>query len=171
MKALHSVLYPAHRAGQKVVLVTGLESSLPAIAAVCNGSGVRYCVVRGGETHASQVDTINWWRLEPRLTVLVVVGVESHHSATLDLSSADLLVLLDSSPGLWEPSLSCPLVRLLCLGTVEESLSRVETLKVLQDMKTNQSQEGILSKQTVADIVSPQPDKGYIKMREKVSGG
>ena len=173
MKALHGVLYPAHRAGQKVVLVTGMESSLPAIAAVCNGSGVRYCVVRGGESHARQVDTVNWWRLEPRLTVLVVVEVESHHSAaTLDLSSADLLVLLDSSPGLWEPSLSCPLVRLLCLGTVEESLGRLETAKkVLQDIKTNQSQEGILSKQTVAEIVSPQPDNGYTKKKEMVSGG
>ena len=165
------MLYPAHRAGQKVVLVTGLESSLPAIAAVCNGSGVRYCVVRGGESHARQADTINWWRLEPRLTVLVVVEVESHHSASLDLSAADLLVLLDSGPGLWEPQLSCPLVRLLCLGTVEESLSRVETAKkVLQDLNTNTtSQEGILSKQTVAEILSPQADNGYTKKREKVS--
>ena len=61
-------------------------------------------------------------------------------------------------------------MRLLCVGNVEESLSRVETAKkVLQDMKTNQSQEGILSKQTVAEIVSPQPDNGYIKKREKVS--
>ena len=171
MKALHSLLYPASRAGQKVVLVTGLESSLAAIAAVCNGSGVRYCVVRAGQSHASQMETVTWWRLEPRLTVLVVVEVESHHSAaTLDLSAADLLVLLDSSPGLWEPSLSCPLVRLLCLGTVEESLGRLETAKkVLQDIKTNQNQEGILSKQTVAEIVSPLPDNGYTKKKEMVS--
>ena len=171
MRALHGVLYPAQRAGQKVVLVTGLESSLSAIAAVCNGSGLRYCVVRGGETEARQADTLNWWRLEPRLTVLVVVEVESTHSASLDLSAADLVVLLDSSPGLWEPALSCPLVRLLCLGTVEESLSRVETAKaVLQDINTNQLSEetGVLSKQTVAEIVSPQPDNGYTKKREKV---
>ena len=154
-----------------MVVVTGLESSLPAIAGVCNKSGIRYCVVRGGETHARQMSIVTWWRLEPRLTVLVVVEVESHHSTSLDLSPADLLVLLDSGPGLWEPELGCPLVRLLSLGTVEESLCRGETVRrVLQDIKANQGQDGSLSKQTLTEIVSPQPDNGYTKKREKVRG-
>ena len=104
--------------------------------------------------------------------MLITICVMSLQLSTVDLSSADLLVLLDSSPGLWEPSLSCPLVRLLCLGTVEESLGRLDTAKkVHQDIKTNQSQEGILSKQTVAEIVRPQPDNGYTKKKEMVSGG
>ena len=151
------------------MLVTGLESSLPAISRVCNKSGVRYCVVRGGESHARQANTLAWWQLEPRLTVLVLVEVESHH-ASLDLAPANLLVLLDSGPGLWEPQLSCPVVRLLCLGTVEESLSRVDTVRrVLQDIKANQGHDGSLSKQTVTEIVNPQPDNGYTKKKEKVS--
>ena len=125
-------------------------------------------MVRGGESYAKQMSTVTWWQLEPRMTVLVVMEVESHH-ATLDLSAAELLVLLDSGPGQWEPELSCPLVRLLYRGTVEESLSRVETVRrVLQDIKTNPGQDGSLSKQTVAEIVSPQPDNGYTKRKEKV---
>ena len=47
----------------------------------------------------------------------------------------------------------------------------METAKaVLQDINTNQLSEetGVLSKQTVAEIVSPQPDNGYTKKREKV---
>ena len=60
-------------------------------------------------------------------------------------------------------------MRLLYRGTVDESLSRVETVRlVLQDIKTNQGNDGSLSKQTVAEIVSPQPDNGYTKRKEKV---
>ena len=73
-----------------MVVVTGLDSSLPAIAAVCNKNDMKYCVVRGGESHASQASTLTWWRLEPRLTVLVLVEMEAHHAASLDLSPADL---------------------------------------------------------------------------------
>ena len=49
------------------MLVTGLESSLPAISRVCNKSGVRYCVVRGGESHTGQMSTITWYQLDLKI--------------------------------------------------------------------------------------------------------
>ena len=40
-QALHNVIYPGYKEGKKIVVVTGLESLVPAIAAVCNKSGIR----------------------------------------------------------------------------------------------------------------------------------
>ena len=42
LQALHGVIYPGYKEGKKLVVVTGLESLLPAIAAVCNKSGIRF---------------------------------------------------------------------------------------------------------------------------------
>ena len=41
LQALHNVIYPGYKEGKKIVVVTGLESLVPAIAAVCNKSGIR----------------------------------------------------------------------------------------------------------------------------------
>ena len=101
------------------------------------------------------------------MTVLVLSGLELG-TTHLDLSSADTVVLVDSGPGQWEPTVTCPVVRLLSLGTVEEGLSRMDTLrKILQDIKSKQDSV-VLSKQTVSDIVRPTPDNGYTKKKEKV---
>ena len=116
---------------------------------------------------SKQVATVSSWSIDPRLTVLVLVGLDSG-SSSLDLTSADLLVTVDTGPGHWEPRLECPLVRLVASGTVEEGLTRVETVrKILQDIKSK-AENVMLSKQTVTDILNPTPDNGYTKKKEKV---
>ena len=98
---------------------------------------------------------------------LILAGLDSG-SSSLDLSSADLLVTVDTGPGHWEPVLECPLVRLVAEGTVEEGLTRLETVrKILQDIKSK-AENVMLSKQTVTDILNPTPDNGYTKKKEKV---
>ena len=47
--------------------MTGLQSSLQAIADVYNTSVIRYCVVRGGESLTRQMSTISWYPLDPRI--------------------------------------------------------------------------------------------------------
>lgn len=127
----------------------------------------RYCAIRPGDSLSKQVASVSSWRLDPRLTVLVLAGLDSG-SSSLDLTSADLLVTVDTGPGHWEPRLECPLVRLVASGTVEEGLTRVETVrKILQDIKSK-ADNVMLSKQTVTDIVNPTPDNGYTKKKEKV---
>ena len=127
----------------------------------------RYCAVRPGDSLTKQESTVSWWRQEPRLTVLILAGLDSG-SSSLDLSSADLLVTVDTGPGHWEPVLECPLVRLVAEGTVEEGLTRLETVrKILQDIKSK-AENVMLSKQTVTDILNPTPDNGYTKKKEKV---
>ena len=114
-----------------------------------------------------QVATVSSWAIDPRLTVLVLSGLDSG-SSSLDLSPADLLVTVDTGPGHWEPRLDCPLVRLVASGTVEEGLARVETVrKILGDIKSK-AENVMLSKQTVTDILNPTPDNGYTKKKEKV---
>ena len=118
---------------------------------------------------SKQVATASSWAIDPRLTVLVLVGLDSG-SSSLDLSPADLLVTVDTGPGHWEPRLDCPLVRLVASGTVEEGLARVETVrKILGDIKSK-AENVMLSKQTVTDILNPTPDNGYTKKKEKVFG-
>ena len=85
---------------------------------------LRYCAIRPGDSLSKQVASVSSWRLDPRLTVLVLAGLDSG-SSSLDLTSADLLVTVDTGPGHWEPRLECPLVRLVASGTVEEGLTRV----------------------------------------------
>lgn len=127
----------------------------------------RYCAIRSSDSFTRQSATVSWWLTEPRMTVLVLSGLELG-TTHLDLSSADTVVLVDSGPGQWEPTVTCPVVRLLSLGTVEEGLSRMDTLrKILQDIKSKQDSV-VLSKQTVSDIVRPTPDNGYTKKKEKV---
>ena len=128
---------------------------------------LRYCAIRPGDSLSKQVASVSSWRLDPRLTVLVLAGLDSG-SSSLDLTSADLLVTVDTGPGHWEPRLECPLVRLVASGTVEEGLTRVETVrKILQDIKSK-AENVMLSKQTVTDILNPTPDNGYTKKKEKV---
>jgi len=166
MKALHNIVYNGYKEGKKIVVVTGIESLVPAIARVCNKSGIRYCAIRSSDSFTRQSATVSWWLTEPRMTVLVLSGLELG-TTHLDLSSADTVVLVDSGPGQWEPTVTCPVVRLLSLGTVEEGLSRMDTLrKILQDIKSKQDSV-VLSKQTVSDIVRPTPDNGYTKKKEK----
>ena len=128
---------------------------------------LRYCAIRPGDSLSKQVASVSAWCLDPRLTVIVLAGLDSS-SSSLDLSSADLLVTVDTGPGHWEPRLECPLVRLVASGTVEEGLTRVETVrKILQDIKSK-ADNVMLSKQTVTDILNPTPDNGYTKKKEKV---
>merc|ERR1712098_364894 len=126
MKALHDIIYRGYKEGKKIVVVTGMETLVPAIASVCNKSGIRYCAIRSCGSFTRQSGTISWWLTEPRMTVLILSGLEPG-TKHLDLSSADTVVLVDSGPGQWEPAVSCPVVRLLSLGTVEEGLSRMDT--------------------------------------------
>ena len=130
---------------------------------------LRYCAIRPGDSLSKQVATVSSWSIDPRLTVLVLAGLDSG-SCSLDLSPADLLVTVDTGPGHWEPRLDCPLVRLVASGTVEEGLARVETVrKILGDIKSK-AENVMLSKQTVTDILNPAPDNGYTKKKEKVFG-
>ena len=101
------------------------------------------------------------------MTVLILAGLESGHVSNLDLSPADTCVMVDTGhvPGQLD---TCHVVRLVAQGTVEEGLTRVETVrKILQDIKSKPD-SAMLSKQTVNDIVSPLPDNGYTKKKEKV---
>ena len=41
VQALQKVVYPGYKQGKKIVVVTGLSSLEPAIANVCNKSGIR----------------------------------------------------------------------------------------------------------------------------------
>ena len=41
VQALQKVVYPGYKQGKKIVVVTGLSSLEPAIASVCNKSGIR----------------------------------------------------------------------------------------------------------------------------------
>ena len=63
----NKMMYPTHRERQKEVLVTGLQSSLQAIVNLYNRSGIRYCVVRGGESHTGQMSTITWYQLDLKI--------------------------------------------------------------------------------------------------------
>ena len=129
----------------------------------------RYCCVRPCDSLARQQAAVARWRLEPRLSVLVLAG--SLDTANLELGVPGLVVVADTGPGHWpqQPgSLGCPLVRLVASGTVEEGLTRVETVRrIMADIKTK-SDNMVLSKQTVTDILSPTPDNGYTKKKEKV---
>ena len=109
------------------------------------------------------------------MTVLVLVGLDSL-SSHLDLSSADLGVIMDSGPGQWEPQLGCPVIRLVSAGTLEDGLTRTETRrKILREIKSissYQDQSVCLSGDTLADIVNPSPDMTdtvtFTKRKEKV---
>ena len=41
VQALHNIVYNGYKEGKKIVVVTGIESLVPAIARVCNKSGIR----------------------------------------------------------------------------------------------------------------------------------
>ena len=130
-------------------------------------------MVWGSDSYTSQVSTVTRWRLEPRLCLLVLAGMESQ--AGLDLSGAHTCVLLDSGPGVWEPVVEGPVYRMVVEGTVEEGLLRVGTMrKILQDIDTVQDSEQVtLSRQTLQEVFHPQPDNGYVwhnntKKKEKV---
>ena len=98
--------------------------------------------------------------------MLIMLGLETC-PAQLDMVTTDTLVLVDVGPGQWS-HVPGHVVRLVASGTVEEGLTRMETLrKILQDIKSKQDSV-ILSKQTVSDIVSPTPDNGFTKKKEKV---
>ena len=86
--------------------------------------------------------------------------------SNLDLSPADTCLMVDGSVSGLD---TCEhVVRLVAQGTVEEGLTRVETVrKILQDIKSKPD-SAMLSKQTVTEIVSPAPDNGYTKKKEKV---
>lgn len=109
------------------------------------------------------------------MTVLILVGLDTL-SSHLDLSSADLGVIMDSGPGQWEPQLSCPVIRLVNAGTLEDGLTRTETKrKILREIKSissYQDQSVCLSGDTLADIVNPSPDMTdtvtFTKRKEKV---
>ena len=132
----------------------------------------RYCCVRPCDSLARQQAAVARWRLEPRLSVLVLAGSLDTANLELGVPGPGLVVVADSGPGHWpqQPSsLGCPLVRLVASGTVEEGLTRVETVRrIMADIKTK-SDNMVLSKQTVTDILSPTPDNGYTKKKEKVS--
>ena len=133
----------------------------------------RYCCVRPCDSLARQQASVARWRLEPRLSVLVLAGSLDTAHLELGVPGPGLVVVADSGPGHWpqqpSSSLGCPLVRLVASGTVEEGLTRVETVRrIMADIKTK-SDNMVLSKQTVTDILSPTPDNGYTKKKEKVS--
>ena len=119
------------------------------------------------DSFTQQSSTLSWWRLEPRLTVLVLLGLESV-STNLDLTCADLCIIAETGPGQWEPSLQCPVIRLVCEGTLEDGLTRVETQrKILQEIKNPAGDVSVsLSDETVSDILNPSP--GYSNKLEKV---
>ena len=199
------------RPRQKGVVVTSLEASLPALAALCNSSGIRcefivlyikdsnwtlnhaiytlctrnglvsvvswwwgagvdtvwcrYCVVRGTDCWADQVEAVQRWAGESRLSVLLLCGLQSQ--AGLDLSPADTAVLLESGPGVWQPVLDCPTLRLVSQATVEEGLDRVETVrKILLDIRSVDSLN--LTSQTISEVFNPPPDNGFTRKKDKV---
>ena len=129
--------------------------------------------MRPCDSLARQQAAVARWRLEPRLSVLVLAGSLDTANLELGVPGPGLVVVADSGPGHWpqqpSSSLGCPLVRLVASGTVEEGLTRVETVRrIMADIKTK-SDNMVLSKQTVTDILSPTPDNGYTKKKEKVS--
>ena len=128
--------------------------------------------MRGTDSHTAQVSTVTRWRLEPRLSLLILAGLETQ--AGLDLSCAHSTVLLDSGPGVWEPRVEAPLYRIVAESTVEEGLLRIGTIrKILQDVDSSTMDTVTLSKQTLQEVFYPQPDNGYLwhnntKKKEKV---
>jgi len=162
MRALSKLLVPLSRRGKKAMVVTSLEQVVETVQQLATSCSIRYCVVWGSDSYTSQVSTVTRWRLEPRLCLLVLAGMESQ--AGLDLSGAHTCVLLDSGPGVWEPVVEGPVYRMVVEGTVEEGLLRVGTMrKILQDIDTVQDSEQVtLSRQTLQEVFHPQPDNGYV---------
>ena len=125
----------------------------------------RYCVVRGTDSWADQVEAVQRWAGESRLTVLLLCGLQSQ--AGLDFSPADTAVLLESGPGVWQPVLDCPTLRLVSQATVEEGLDRVETVrKILLDIRSVDSLN--LTSQTISEVFNPPPDNGFTRKKDKV---
>ena len=90
-------------------------------------------MVRRSEKHTVQLITVTKWRLEPRLCVLVLANMESQ--AGLDLGCSDAVILMDSGPGVWEPSVDAQVYRIIVEETIEEGLLRNATIrKILQDV-------------------------------------
>ena len=111
----------------------------------------RYCAVRASDSFSKQASTVSWWRLESRLTVLVLVGLEAGHVSNLDLSPADTCLMVDGSVSGLDTCVN-HVVRLVAQGTVEEGLTRVKTVwKILQDIKSKPD-SAMLSKQTVSGL-------------------
>merc|ERR1719318_1608485 len=161
MKALFKLLVPLSRRAKKVVVVTSFEQVVETLQMLATSSSIRYVVVRGTDSHTAQVSTVTRWRLEPRLCLLVLAGMETQ--AGLDLGCADTAVLLDSGPGVWEPRLEARLYRTVAEGTVEEGLLRVGTIrKILQDVDSSTMDTVTLSKQTLQEVFHPQPDNGFL---------
>jgi len=171
MKALFKLLASSSRGGKKAIVVTSFESVLEVFERISCKMGIRYCTVRGTEPYAVQVNTVTGWRVDERLSVLVLAGVESQ--AGLNFGSPDVVILLDSGPGIWEPRVDAPLYRIVAEGTVEEGLHRVGTIrKILQDVDSSSLDTVSLSKQTLQEIFHPQPDNGFlwhnnVKKKEK----
>merc|ERR1719318_1883447 len=161
MKALFKLLAPLSRRAKKVVVVTSFEQVVETLQMLATSSSIRYVVVRGTDSHTAQVSTVTRWRLEPRLCLLVLAGMETQ--AGLDLGCADTAVLLDSGPGVWEPRLEARVYRMVAEGTVEEGLLRVGTIrKILQDVDSSTMDTVTLSKQTLQEVFHPQPDNGFL---------
>jgi len=161
MMALYKLLGGELRRSKKVVVTTSFEHVLDSVQEVAIRCGVRYCVVRGKDSHTTRVSVVTRWKLEPRLCILVLVRVESQ--AGLDLHPAHSVVVLDSGPGVWEPRVEAPMYRVLVENTVEEGLMRIGTIrKILQDVDNSTMDTVTLTKQTLQDIFYPQPDNGYL---------
>jgi E1A-binding protein p400 len=161
MVAFYKLLRGELRLAKKVVITTSFEQVVDRVQEVATQCGVRYVVVRGTDSHTTRLSVVARWRLEPRLCILILAGVESQ--AGLELGTADSVVVLDSGPGLWEPDTQAPLYRLVVESTVEEGLLRIGTVRrILQDVDSSTMDTVTLSKQTMQEVFSPQPDNGYL---------
>ena len=61
----------------------------------------RYCCVRPGDSLARQQASVARWRLEPRLSVLVLAGSLDTAHLELGVPGPGLVVVADSGPGHW----------------------------------------------------------------------
>merc|ERR1719481_1096132 len=119
----------------------------------------------------TKYDMLDWWRLEPRLPLLILAGFTDGQSLALPSAVACSVVLTQAGPGIWEPNLGGAMLgvhKLITRGTVEEGLQRIPTVrKLLQDIESNtgkgdQETKLTLSRQTRQEVIQPQPDNGYI---------
>ena len=106
------------------------------------------------------------WRLEPRLSLLILAG--------LYLSCAHCSQYFAAGQWPWSLVNKCGGPTLHGCGLVEEGLMRIGTIrKILQDVNSSTMDTVTLSKQTLQEVFYPQIDNGYLwhsnaKKKEKV---